>query len=60
MGKINNKEIFTLKPWLNDARQNVKQLKKILKISDYALPEIKEGDEGKYLTVSGGKYVLSE
>ena len=60
MGIYKGKEIFTIKPWLTAYKQNVEQLKKILKISDYVLPEIKEGDDGKVLKVSGGKYVLSE
>ena len=60
MGIYKGKEIFTIKPWLTAYKQNVEQLKKILKVSDYVLPEITESDEGKYLTVSGGKYVLSD
>lgn len=61
MGIFKGKEIFTIKPWLTDYKQNVEQLKKILGLSsDNMLPAIEEGDEGKVVGVSSGKYALVE
>ena len=61
MGIFKGKEIFTIKPWLTDYKQNVEQLKKILGLSsDNMLPAIEEGDEGKVVGVSSGKYALIE
>ena len=61
MGIFKGKEIFTMKPWLTDYKQNVEQLKKILGLSyDNMLPTIEEGDEGKVVGVSSGKYALVE
>lgn len=61
MGIFKGKEIFTIKPWLTDYKQNVEQLKKILGLSsDNMLPAIEEGDDGKVVGVSSGKYALVE
>lgn len=61
MGIFKGKEIFTIKPWLTGYKQNVEQLKKILGLSsDNMLPAIEEGDEGKVVGVSSGKYALVE